>query len=121
MRADRPSRTAQFVTIGRALADVGLSRVPDFHDTTARVFLDEKGTRALAKIERGIRAGRRGMRLDYARVMSNIMALRTSAIDAAVRDAIARGATQLVILGAGYDGRAWRMKELAGVKVFEVD
>ncbi len=28
---------------------------------------------------------------------------------------------QLVILGAGYDGRAWRMPELAGIKVFEVD
>ena len=36
-------------------------------------------------------------------------------------DAIAGGATQLVILGAGYDGRAWRMPELADVKVFEVD
>jgi len=42
-------------------------------------------------------------------------------IDAAVRDAIATGARQLVILGAGYDGRAWRIKELEGVKVFEVD
>ena len=50
-----------------------------------------------------------------------MMALRTSAIDNAVRDAIAGGATQLVILGAGYDGRAWRMSELAGVNVFEVD
>ena len=38
-----------------------------------------------------------------------------------MRDAITAGATQLVILGAGYDGRAWRMAELAGVKVFEVD
>jgi methyltransferase (TIGR00027 family) len=56
-----------------------------------------------------------------ARVMADMMALRTAAIDAAVRDAIAGGATQLVILGAGYDGRAWRMSELAGVKVFEVD
>jgi methyltransferase (TIGR00027 family) len=55
------------------------------------------------------------------RFMATGMALRTSAIDAAVRDAITNGATQLVILGAGYDGRAWRMKELAGVKVFEVD
>src|SRR5919199_1800436 len=45
----------------------------------------------------------------------------TAAIDRAVRDAVAGGATQLVILGAGYDGRAWRMPELTGVKVFEVD
>ncbi|MBK5333156.1 MAG: SAM-dependent methyltransferase [Ilumatobacteraceae bacterium] len=28
---------------------------------------------------------------------------------------------QLVILGAGLDGRAWRLAELAGVDVFEVD
>jgi len=53
--------------------------------------------------------------------MANLAALRTTAIDRAVRDAIAGGATQLVILGAGYDGRAWRLPELAGVKVFEVD
>ena len=38
-----------------------------------------------------------------------------------MRDAIAGGATQLVILGAGYDGRVWRISELAGVRVFEVD
>jgi len=50
-----------------------------------------------------------------------MIALRTAAIDTAVRDAIAAGAMQLVILGAGYDGRAWRMPELAGVRVFEVD
>jgi methyltransferase (TIGR00027 family) len=56
-----------------------------------------------------------------ARAMANMIALRTAAIDAAVGDAIERGARQLVILGAGYDGRAWRMPELAGVKVFEVD
>jgi methyltransferase (TIGR00027 family) len=53
--------------------------------------------------------------------MADMMALRTTAIDVAVREAIAEGATQLVILGAGYDGRAWRLSELAGVKVFEVD
>jgi methyltransferase (TIGR00027 family) len=56
-----------------------------------------------------------------ARTLGDTMALRTAAIDAAVRDAIAGGATQLVILGAGYDGRAWRMPELAGVAVYEVD
>jgi len=56
-----------------------------------------------------------------ARSLADMMALRTVAIDAAVREAIAAGAKQVVILGAGYDGRAWRMPELAGVNVFEVD
>jgi methyltransferase (TIGR00027 family) len=121
VKAERPSRTAQFVAFGRALADAGLSHVPDFHDPTARVFLNEKGTRSLAKAERAARDGKRSMRIESARVAADMMALRTEAIDRAVRDAIVGGATQLVILGAGYDGRAWRMSELTGVKVFEVD
>ena len=121
MKGERPSRTAHFVAHGRALADAGLSHVPDFHDPTARVFLSEKGKRSLAKTEHAARKGKRGIALEMARVMADMIALRTAAIDTAVRDAIAGGATQLVILGAGYDGRAWRMPELAGVKVFEVD
>src|SRR5262249_51396475 len=121
MKTDRPSRTAHLVALGRALADLGLSRVPDFHDPTARVFLNEKGKKSLVKIEREARAGRSGFRVQAARGMADMIAVRTAAIDNAVRSAIAAGATQLVILGAGYDGRAWRMSELAGVKVFEVD
>jgi methyltransferase (TIGR00027 family) len=39
-------------------------------------------------------------------------------IDEAVRDA---AAPQVVILGAGFDGRAWRMPELRDAVVFEVD
>jgi methyltransferase (TIGR00027 family) len=116
-----PSRTAHFVALGRALADSGLSHVPDFHDPTARLFLNEKGQQSLAKTERAMREGNAGIRLEMARGMADMIALRTAAIDSAVRTAIANGATQLVILGAGYDGRAWRMPELAGVKVFEVD
>ena len=47
--------------------------------------------------------------------------MRTLAIDAAVRDAVEAGMRQLVVLGAGLDARAWRMPELAEVRVFEVD
>ena len=121
MKADRASRTAHFVALGRALADAGLSHVPGFRDPTARVFLTEKGKRSFEKTERAFREGKRGLAPDAARVMADLIALRTTAIDTAVRNAIASGAPQLVILGAGYDGRAWRLNELAGVKVFEVD
>ena len=121
MKADRASRTAHFVALGRALADAGLSHVPGFRDPTARVFLTEKGKRSFEKTERAFREGKRGLAPDAARVMADLIALRTTAIDTAVRNAVAAGATQLVILGAGYDGRAWRLNDLAGVKVFEVD
>jgi methyltransferase (TIGR00027 family) len=47
--------------------------------------------------------------------------LRTLALDAVVRDAVAGGARQLVVLGAGLDARAWRMPELGDATVFEVD
>src|SRR5207247_6302785 len=98
-----------------------LSHVPYFHHPTAQVFLSQKGKQSLAKTKLAAREGKRGYGLAMAHVMADLIALRTAAIDTAVRDAIAGGATQLVILGAGYDGRAWRMSELAGVRVFEVD
>lgn len=47
---------------------------------------------------------------------------RTHHIDRVLREAVRDGATQVVILGAGYDTRAWRFRdELAGIPVFEVD
>src|SRR6185503_4337777 len=113
--------TAHFVTLGRAMADAGLSHIPGFRDPTARVFLSEKAKLNLAKTETAFRQGQPSIRTEMARTMADMIALRTAAIDAAVRDAIASGARQLVIVGAGYDGRAWRMPELTGVKVFEVD
>ncbi len=103
------------------MADAGLSHVPDFRDPTARVFLNENGKQRLASADQAAREGKRSIRIEMARTMADMIALRTAAIDTAVRDAIAAGAKQLVILGAGYDGRAWRMSELAGVHVFEVD
>jgi methyltransferase (TIGR00027 family) len=49
---------------------------------------------------------------------SQLMVARTVAIDRDLRDV---AAPQVVILGAGLDGRAWRMRELATSLVFEVD
>jgi methyltransferase (TIGR00027 family) len=103
------------------MADAALSHVPDFRDPTARVFLTEKGSRSLASSTALAQAGGRSFRLEMARSMADMIGLRTVAIDTAVRAAIGNGARQLVILGAGYDGRAWRMPELQGIRVFEVD
>lgn len=121
MKAERASRTALMVAYMRAVADAGATHVPDFHDPTARVYLNAKWSRQLAKIEQQLRDGRESTRLRVSRVAADNMALRTSAIDAAVRAAVESGTAQVVILGAGLDGRAWRMDELAGARVFEVD
>lgn len=109
------------MALGRALTNAGLSHIPGFQDPTARVFLSEKGKRKLAEIEAAWAAGKRSRRAEMSRVMADMIGLRTAAIDAAAREAVGRGIKQLVILGAGYDGRAWRLPELAGVTVFEVD
>jgi methyltransferase (TIGR00027 family) len=46
---------------------------------------------------------------------------RTAYIDEYVLSRVRAGAGQIVILGAGYDCRAYRLPELEGVRVFEVD
>jgi methyltransferase (TIGR00027 family) len=53
--------------------------------------------------------------------MVDHVALRTSAIDRAVGGALADGAEQVVLLGAGLDARAQRLPALGGHVVFEVD
>jgi methyltransferase (TIGR00027 family) len=49
--------------------------------------------------------------------------LRTRFLDDCVRDGLAAGLEQIVLLGAGFDARGLRMKEIEsrGAKVFEID
>lgn len=53
--------------------------------------------------------------------MVDHMVLRTAVIDAKLIESVERGVTQVVLLGAGLDARAWRMPALEGMTVFEVD
>jgi methyltransferase (TIGR00027 family) len=50
-----------------------------------------------------------------------VLLCRTRRIDDAVRDAVQRGLPALVILGAGLDTRPYRLTELAGINVLELD
>ncbi len=48
--------------------------------------------------------------------------VRTKHIDAVLKESVATGIEQFVILGAGYDSRSYRFKDkLKGVRIFEVD
>jgi methyltransferase (TIGR00027 family) len=47
--------------------------------------------------------------------------VRTRLIDDLVGEAMAGGARQVVLLGAGYDSRAYRIGSMAAARVFEVD
>lgn len=104
----------------RALADLGLTQVADFHDPTAKVLLPPLWSMLFARLIKAL--GKAGPRArERMQAAADILALRTLSIDAQLRDAVANGVRQVVILGAGLDGRAHRLAELAAVRVFEVD
>ncbi|MEP6654757.1 MAG: class I SAM-dependent methyltransferase [Myxococcales bacterium] len=120
MQEGRASQTAVMVCLARALAHVEAT-VPGFSDPTALPLLPDE---ARARFERlrsppqGAASGRERMQRKFLEGRAHMMAIRTVAIDQAVR---MTAAPQVVILGAGLDGRAWRMPELRDTVVFEVD
>jgi methyltransferase (TIGR00027 family) len=117
--ASGASRTAVLVCQGRAAAHDRLA-VGRFSDPIATLLLRE-GERDVvdwAHSDSPPKDWRQRVESELVRATAEGMAPRTVAIDDAVR---ARPTPQLVILGAGLDTRAWRMPELAGTAVFEVD
>jgi methyltransferase (TIGR00027 family) len=122
MRAGRASRTAEQNALFRALE---AGRPEDrrlFEDPLARACLGWP----YDLVERAARLP--GLReaipwfIDtrWPGVRTSVVA-RTVLIDAAVADALGEGIAQFVVLGAGYDTRAYRLPSLRGASVFEVD
>jgi methyltransferase (TIGR00027 family) len=118
VKTGQASQTAVLVCAARAIAhDAGL--VASFSDPTALALLPEQA-RAMVEAHRGGPPKTLRTRFRYEAMASRaaMMAVRTVVVDDAVREA---GAPQVVILGAGFDGRAWRMPELGSATVYEVD
>ena len=115
----RASWTAVMVCQGRAAAHERIAPGV-FEDPTALALLRPDERQPVLQVRDGQPPAGWAERMDYesVRVCAEMMAPRTVAIDEAVR---LRRTPQVVILGAGLDGRAWRMPHLAGVAVFEVD
>ncbi len=118
MAEDRPSLTALLVAMGR-----GIGTGPKTIDAWApRVMPPLLGV-PLTIIQRFGRLSasvRWALRLVSVGMVDHVC-LRTQAIDSAIAEGITQGCTQLVVLGAGLDVRAWRMPVLSSVDVFEVD
>ena len=119
MEPAEASRTSVLVCQGRAVAH-GRMAPGRFDDPTAEAFLRNDEREAVERVRTGMARKQWGDRVEFEmlRASAEVMVPRTVAIDDALRDGLA---AQLVILGAGLDGRAWRMAELAGADVFEVD
>ena len=122
VREGRGSRTAEHNALFRALE----SSLPEgrrlFADPLARSFL----SRDLALVARlgslpGFRVLVPGF-IDrrWPGVRSSVVA-RTRLIDDAIESAFSEAVEQLVVLGAGFDSRAYRLPVLEGIPVFEVD
>ena len=117
--ASTASRTAVLVCQGRAAADGRL--LPDrFSDPIALKLLRESEREVVERVRAGRPPDDWRDRMAYTFVegCAELMVPRTVAIDDAVR---AHRNSQLVILGAGLDSRAWRLPELAGTLVIEAD
>jgi len=119
MKVGTASRTAVLVCQGRAVAHQRIAP-GRFEDPTARAMLTDAERAPVDMARSGVVPKTAGERVDFemVRACGELMAPRTIAIDDAIRE---RSSPQIVVLGAGLDGRAWRMPELATVDVFEVD
>src|SRR5262245_30311939 len=112
MDPDRPSLTAQFVAAARALGAI----LPD----EAQLMDDSYGARVAGEpLSQIVAAARRTpalrprLRVAALPMLPSIayMQVRTRVIDDVVRRFCGFGGAQVVLLGAGYDARAARLKE----------
>src|SRR5262249_33624025 len=121
----QPSRTSIVVAALRAFG----AREPDASvrnpDWLAEKLITPEDLDLIAEhsISRGIRESyQKGRQNREVAGMSNLMLVRTRFVDEQLQRAIEEGAIQVVILGAGFDTRAYRFAELLKDKsVFEVD
>ncbi len=119
MRPGKPSRTAQFVALARALGNLA-PRVPGFSDPLAVQFLPEKWRRRVEQRRAAIASGARTSPYSFwLGPMGVYLQFRTVILDRALASALP--VDQLVILGAGLDSRAWRLDSLKDTIVFELD
>jgi methyltransferase (TIGR00027 family) len=122
MHHQQASRTAEFMALFRALEATSSPEHRLFTDVFAKGFL-RPSLRLLVQLARF-----RGLRvlvsqfLDWRWPGARTSGIaRTRYIDDACKEAIASGFQQVVILGAGFDARAYRLPEMQTIRVFEVD
>ena len=118
-----PSKTAVYVAAARAVG----SKDPDPQrrnpDYLAIKFLGPRERAVLPELQLD------ALDLDFDSAIKQlgvqivaVLTYRTKRFDAALLDALQNGATQVVVLGAGFDSRAYRFQsQLGDVRVMEVD
>lgn len=122
MKKGQASRTAEYVALFRALESSLPQNRRLFEDPYARRFLGPRLAlvATLSRLPGAAEIISRFIDHRWAGARSSSVA-RTRLIDDMIRAALDRRIEQLVILGAGFDSRAYRMDALKDVTVFEVD
>ena len=121
MRETAPSRTAEAVAFCRATDQRRAPPDRVLDDPHARLFLSRLFRAALGTLEATGTLGKRTEKLLSPGLIAFVLA-RHRFIDDHLQRALADGATQVLLLGAGYDTRPWRFAEaLKDRTVFEVD
>jgi methyltransferase (TIGR00027 family) len=116
---DRPSITAEAVTMARAVEHLKPEGQRIVDDPWAELFLS-RPSRAALRAWSGSLTGRALRRLGVSG--TSWVPLRHRFIDDHLAALLDAGAVQVVLLGAGYDTRAYRFADrLEGRPVFEVD
>jgi methyltransferase (TIGR00027 family) len=117
-----PSRTAEFVALFRALESRLSVDQRLFDDPYAHAFLGARlrAVLALAQVPvtgrlviQAIDRGWPGARVS--------VVVRTRFIDDALKKALADGIDQVVIVGSGFDTRAYRVPDAKRAQIFEID
>lgn len=120
MQADRPSQTAEGIASARARESTRPQDQRLFYDPFARHFLSSR-TRFIGRYP-PLRALFRWRNRRILPGMFGGIVARTRFIDDYLLACLKKDAQQVVILGAGYDTRAYRFEEVCHrVRVFEVD
>lgn len=118
MFASQPSRTAEATAFQRATEHILPPRLRIVDDPWAEHFLRPGLRAALAAYARS----RVAKRADEELGLTHFVVTRHRYIDDRMLAALAAGAEQVVVLGAGYDARAFRFADALGARpVFEVD
>ncbi len=122
MRVGQASRTAEFNASLRAFESTRSPAERLIYDPFA-IHLLPKGLATLVRIAAMPLAGKLVVIFIDRRwpgMRSSVIA-RTWLIDSWLSQAVETGIDQLILLGAGFDTRAWRLPFLAHTRVFEVD
>lgn len=120
MKEHKPSRTAERNAFARALESRRPENIRVCYDPLAKYFMGKRFTfifnhrlllRVLWWISSRVRPG-----------LGSFVIARSRYVDDYLQKCIDNGLEQFVILGAGYDSRAYRFDKLKeGIKIFEVD